>query len=210
MGNPPPRNFLLDPILTPWALPALTIAVVWPHRSRRASLAVAAAILFVLASWLMLGRVWIISPGGIFLWPDRCYWYVHERWINGRFAGGLTWEYFWPGTTRQAVELLSLALLLTLVTVSLFRPVSRRFTALVGAGANGYAFWGWAGLMWSDRFWGVGKPPYWPGHLGATMPRASGLEILQGAVLFGLIGYLLSIIIPLRRSRASVAGTSGV
>ena len=209
LSGPRIQHLLVSPILSPLVIPALSLVLIWPNRNRRCILAGITATLCVLISWIMLRRIWLITPGGVFLWPDNCLWYLHGRLPNGsKWGGRPTWDNFWPSSKRQIADLSTLVVYLALISVSLRRPLLPSKVAIVPLVANGYSFAGWLTLMWSDRYWGPGNPPLWAGHLGATVPRVSGMEIVQGLVLFSLIGYLLAIIIPIQLGRTFIDGTA--
>lgn len=191
------HHVLCTPILAPWVLSTVALATISANGHARRARITTGAVGVLLASWLLLSRPCCVSPGGVWLWPDD-----GRRILNQLYFGwgGVVWHVLWPRTVRQAAEFLCLGALLTLATMSLWRPVRRGVFVLATLAVNGYYLAEWLMLMWWRRDLGWRTPP-WPEQLGGTTPGPSGAEMLQGALLIGVLAYLLTTMFRSRSAR---------
>ncbi len=222
MGNNP--RWIVRPYLAHWIIPAVTIAVAWPRRNKCVTWLAFGAVVLILASWVVLRRPIypvVVWPGGWEMWPRYSLLYVRQR-----LAGDSDWHRpHWPFAfdfmryQYQKADLLCLIALVFLLVVTFIRRrlLPLRLLAAAALVVNLCKFVDWVSMMSIARHWGVDESP-WQRHSdavlrwvreGASIPRASWLELAEGPLMIAVICYLLVILVVARDPDESELKTSG-
>jgi hypothetical protein len=217
-------HWIVRPYLAHWIIPAVTIAVAWPKRNKCVTCLAFGAVVLILASWVVLRRPiypLVVGPGGLEMWPHYFLSYVRKR-----LAGDSDWHHpHWPfafdfmSYQYQKADLLCLIALVFLLVVTLIRRrlLPLRLLAAAALVLNLCKFVDWVSMMSIGRHWGVGESP-WQGHSdavlrwvreGASIPRASWLELAEGPLMIAVICYLLVILVVARHPDEIELKTSG-
>ena len=170
-------------------IPALSIIAACTKMTRRVVWAAIGLDLFALVSWVLLYRAWV-GPGSVTIWPDDI-----PKLLDGSVrlwpstVAGLT-GLFGVSTWGEFVDLLALLGLLVALVSLVSRPLPRWLRVCVVLPIICYDFIGWATRMFSERYWGLGDPP----QIGlGIIPRASLVEVTQGATLVAILLWLVLI-----------------
>ncbi len=218
------EHWIVRPYLAHWIIPAVTIAVAWPKRNKCVTWLAFGAVVLILASWVVLRRPImppVMWPGGQEMWPHYSLFYVRRR-----LAGESDWHRpRWPfafdfiSYQYQKADLLCLIALAFLLVVTFIRRRLLPLGLLAAAALvlNLCKFVDWVSMMSIARHWGAGESP-WQGHSdavlrwvrkGASIPRASWLELAEGPLMIAVICYLLVILVVARHPGEVELKTSG-
>jgi hypothetical protein len=196
-----PIDYLLDPRLAAWVLPALTVCLVWHTRNSVVLWSGVGMASVALLSWIVLRRPLLtFVPGGLY-WPDFHVYYCERMLLlrSGPPLPELTLPSFVPPSIRGCGDLFSLVIILIVLATRVLIVVPRRIIGVVALLVNVHPMVEWTLSMMTERSLGFGSTQARSGSTLGVMPRPSLSELFAGLLMSITICYSINVIMKIQR-----------